>query len=197
MYKGRDGISCVIMSCKELAAKEKSAIKQCVALLNKAPRLAVIVVGDNMASQSYVRGKRRDCEECGIECEILHFNEAIETSDICDIIQRLNFRDDVDGILVQLPLPEHIDKSAVIEQIDPCKDVDGFCSENMGKLFINSPMFVPCTPLGIMDNARLAALVTNDAEKKMIAQIAKENGGDDVAAWKMDAINKLAESVTL
>lgn len=57
MYKGRDGISCVIMSCKELAVKEKSAIKQCVALLNKAPRLAVIVVGDNMASQSYVRGK--------------------------------------------------------------------------------------------------------------------------------------------
>lgn len=132
MYKGRDGISCVIMSCKELAAKEKSAIKQCVALLNKVPKLAVIVVGDNMASQSYVRGKKRDCEECGIECEILHFNEAIETSDICDIIQRLNFRDDVDGILVQLPLPEHIDKSTVIEQIDPCRMLMVFVLKTWG-----------------------------------------------------------------
>ena len=187
MYKGRDGISCVIMSCKELTAKEKSAIKQCVALLNKAPRLAVIVVGDNMASQSYVRGKRRDCEECGIECEILHFNEAIETSDICDIIQRLNFRDDVDGILVQLPLPEHIDKSAVIEQIDPCKDVDGFCSENMGKLFINSPMFVPCTPLGIMDmlnhfnididGKRCAVIGRSDIVGKPISLLLTNAGG--------------------
>lgn len=140
-----------MLSGQEVAEREKEEIRGAVSILPRVPKLAVIMVGDNPASQSYVRGKEKDCIECGIDCEIHQFNDGMTQGELCRVIQDLNCRIDVDGILVQLPLPKHIDKTAVIEQISPDKDVDCFRAENFGKLALGYPTFMPCTPLGVID----------------------------------------------
>ena len=115
------------------------------------PRLAVIMIGNNPASQAYVNGKKRDCEECDIDFELIHLDESSTQEEVIRIIERLNVDRAVKGILVQLPIPRHLDKDAIIKAIDPRKDVDCFCEENLGRLFLNRPMFEPCTPSGIID----------------------------------------------
>ena len=119
------------------------------------PRLDVVIVGDNPASRSYVGTKTRQAGETGIEGRLIELPEAVQGSDLLALIARLNGDDAVDGILVQLPLPGHIDGAAVLEAIDPAKDVDGFHPANAGRLFTASRidperMLVPCTPLGCL-----------------------------------------------
>lgn len=114
------------------------------------PALAVILVGDHPASASYVRGKKRAAEEVGIDATIHRRPDSISQDDLLALIRTLNTDDAVDGILVQLPLPDQIDEHAVIHAIDPAKDVDGFHPENLGRLLIGMPRFVPATPSGIM-----------------------------------------------
>lgn len=115
-----------------------------------APGLAVILVGGNPASALYVRNKRRSCEIAGV-CD-LAYNLQADTSqtDLLSLIDRLNADDSVDGILVQLPLPEHIDSNAVIDRIHPAKDIDGFHPYNLGRLAQRRPTLRPCTPYGVM-----------------------------------------------
>lgn len=114
------------------------------------PALAVVLVGDHPASASYVRGKKRAASEVGIQSTVHRRDASISQHELLDLIRTLNADDAVDGILVQLPLPDHIDQYAVIETIDPAKDVDGFHPQNLGRLLIGTPQFVPATPAGIM-----------------------------------------------
>jgi methylenetetrahydrofolate dehydrogenase (NADP+)/methenyltetrahydrofolate cyclohydrolase len=115
------------------------------------PRLFAVLVGDDDASAVYVRNKVRACAEVGIESEHHALPASTTTAELLALIAGFNQRDDVDGILVQLPLPKQIDESAVIEAVDPAKDVDGFHPTNVGLLTMGRPRFVPCTPAGIIE----------------------------------------------
>lgn len=121
------------------------------AALPRKPGLAVIIVGDNSASRVYVNSKKADCEECGFLSEEYALPETTAQQELMEQIEVLNARDDIDGILVQLPLPKGIDEEAVLRAISPEKDVDGFHPMNMGALLIGKNAFVPCTPAGIME----------------------------------------------
>jgi methylenetetrahydrofolate dehydrogenase (NADP+)/methenyltetrahydrofolate cyclohydrolase len=112
------------------------------------PGLAVVLVGDNAASEVYVRNKARQTTAAGMASFEIKVSATTSEADLLDIVRALNLRDDVDGILVQLPLPSHIDAGRVIEAIDPAKDVDGFHPINAGRLATGQKALVPCTPLG-------------------------------------------------
>ena len=115
------------------------------------PGLAVVLVGHNPASEIYVRGKVKACEEVGIYSEKLTPPESASTSDLLAAIEDLNRRDEIDGILVQLPLPRHVDYKKVLLAVDPAKDVDGFHPMNVGFLSTQRPGLVPCTPAGVLE----------------------------------------------
>ncbi|MDX6530846.1 MAG: methylenetetrahydrofolate dehydrogenase / methenyltetrahydrofolate cyclohydrolase [Blastocatellia bacterium] len=115
------------------------------------PKLAAVLVGDNDASAVYVRNKVLACAEVGIESDQRRLPATTTTAELLTLIRDLNQNDDVDGILVQLPLPKQIDEAAIIEAVDPAKDVDGFHPVNVGLLAMGKPRFVPCTPAGIIE----------------------------------------------
>ncbi|MFZ0806008.1 MAG: bifunctional 5,10-methylenetetrahydrofolate dehydrogenase/5,10-methenyltetrahydrofolate cyclohydrolase [Candidatus Sulfotelmatobacter sp.] len=115
------------------------------------PGLAVVLVGHNPASEIYVRGKVKACEEVGVYSEKLTPPESASTDELLAVIQELNRRDDIHGILVQLPLPPHVDAKKVLLAVDPAKDVDGFHPMNVGFLSTQRPGLVPCTPAGVME----------------------------------------------
>ena len=138
------------LEAAELAAKIKEEVKAEIERGIR-PCLAAVRVGDDPASAVYVRNKIRACEEVGIRSEHHALPESTTTAELLDLIATLNARDDVDGILTQLPLPAHVDETAIIDAIDPRKDVDGFHPVNAGKLAMGRPVFVPCTPAGIME----------------------------------------------
>jgi methylenetetrahydrofolate dehydrogenase (NADP+)/methenyltetrahydrofolate cyclohydrolase len=129
----------------------KEDISNWVAKGNRAPKLQVILVGDNPASYSYVKSKTTDCIEVGIESDTLQLPDTISDKELREIIQGFNEDDSVDGILVQLPIPDHIPPQAIIESIDYRKDVDGFHPMNVGRMQVGQPSFRPCTPAGIME----------------------------------------------
>lgn len=139
-----------IIDGKALAAKVKEEVAQKVARLSAKPALAVIIVGDNPASRVYVNGKKKDCGECGFYSEEYALPAEITQKQLLDLIDELNGREDVDGILVQLPLPGHLDEREVLRAIRPDKDVDCFHPYNVGKLMIGEDGFVPCTPYGVV-----------------------------------------------
>lgn len=118
---------------------------------NVQPCLAAVRVGDDPASAVYVRNKMRACEEVGIKSEHHALAPTTTAGELADLIESLNRRDDVDGILVQLPLPKGLDESEIIEAIDPAKDVDGFHPVTVGRLAMGKPTFVPCTPAGVIE----------------------------------------------
>ena len=141
----------VIINGKETAERVINEVCADAAKYEKKPCLAVILVGSDPASELYVRNKRKDCEKCGFESREIRPDESITQEELLAIVENLNRDDDIDGILVQLPLPAHIDEMRVIESISPFKDVDCFHPENVGRLFIGEPRFLPCTPAGIME----------------------------------------------
>ncbi len=143
----------VLMDGKALAAELMADLKSRVDKLKAAGRtagLAVILVGDDPASQVYVRNKGKACEELGILSETLRLPAETEQGDLEAEIERLNRDESIDGILVQLPLPRHLDEAAALAKILPEKDVDGFHIENAGRLFTGKPGVVACTPKGIL-----------------------------------------------
>jgi len=139
----------------QLAARIKqdvqSAIERMVQEHDVRPGLAAVRVGDDPASAVYVRNKIRACEEVGIYSEHHALPETTSTAELLELITSLNARDDIDGILTQLPLPPQIDETVIIEAIDPAKDVDGFHPVNVGRLALARPVFVPATPIGIIE----------------------------------------------
>lgn len=126
------------------------AVQQRIAKGQRVPGLAVVLVGNDPASAVYVRNKKRACERAGIKSLAYDLPETTTQQELLALIDKLNADVSVDGILVQLPLPKQIDSQAVIERIDPHKDVDGFHPYNMGRLAIKLPLLRPCTPLGVM-----------------------------------------------
>jgi methylenetetrahydrofolate dehydrogenase (NADP+)/methenyltetrahydrofolate cyclohydrolase len=117
---------------------------------HRPPFLSAVLVGDNPASKAYVRGKEQDAAEVGIQTNTLHFDADLPEADLLGTVRELNADPAVDGILVQLPLPDHIDDRSVIDAIDPQKDVDGFHPANLGRLMRGNPSFIPATPYGIV-----------------------------------------------
>lgn len=136
---------------KALAAKVKAQVREEAAKLPRKPGLAVILVGENPASKVYVAGKEKDCTECDIVSFPYKLSEETTQEDLLQLISELNNREEVDGILVQLPLPKHLDEREVINAIAPDKDVDCFHPVNVGKMSIGEPAFLPCTPAGCME----------------------------------------------
>ena len=143
-----------ILDGKLTAQAIKDELKIEVAQLSvegkKIPRLAAILVGKNGASETYVAAKVKACEESGFKSTLIRFEEEISENKLIDAIERLNNDPDVDGILVQLPLPKHINDEHIINAIDPDKDVDGFHPVNVGKMVQGLPTYIPATPYGIM-----------------------------------------------
>lgn len=147
-----------IINGKEVAAGIRAEVAEEVSKLRAAnsrpPKLVVIQVGDNPASSTYVRNKKKACEECGIECEDVHLSTETSQFELSTEIAKINHDNTVDGILVQLPLPEHINERAVVDMIDPRKDVDGFTLVNAGKLLTGEDCTLPCTPAGVIELLR-------------------------------------------
>lgn len=133
-----------------LAGKIKARVREEAAALPRKPGLAVIIVGEDPASRVYVNSKRKDCEECGFYSEEYTLPAQTQPRELLELIDVLNGRADIDGILVQLPLPPQFDEKEVLLAIDPDKDVDGFHPMNVGKLVSGEESFLPCTPAGVM-----------------------------------------------
>ncbi|MCR5422755.1 MAG: bifunctional 5,10-methylenetetrahydrofolate dehydrogenase/5,10-methenyltetrahydrofolate cyclohydrolase [Bacilli bacterium] len=139
-----------IMDGKETSKELKEEIKQQVKGLPSKPKLLVILVGDDPASKVYVASKEKASRNCGIDAQTIVLDGNVSQKEIIDCIEKANKDKSINAILVQLPLPDHINTKAVIEAIDPLKDVDGLTSLNQGKLFLGLNGIVPCTPKGIM-----------------------------------------------
>ncbi len=144
-------MSATILDGKALAQKCKLEVKAEAETLERKPGLAVIIVGDNQASRVYVNSKKKDCEECGFLSQEYAMPEETTQEELITLIEKLNKTEEIDGILVQLPLPSAIDEEAVLMTIDPSKDVDGFHPMSMGSLLVGKDGFLPCTPAGIME----------------------------------------------
>lgn len=139
-----------ILEAKELVKDKIEELKVRVSKLNKKPKLVILRVGNDFASGKYVANKINKCKEVGIESEIIHLREDISQSEIAHKIKVLNDNAWVTAILLQLPLPKHLDEDYLTSLIDPKKDVDGFTSENMGKLILGQNGNIACTPKGVM-----------------------------------------------
>ena len=139
-----------IIDGKEIAKNLRSKIAEEVSGLDRPPGLAVILVGEDPASAVYVRNKELACKQAGFFSDKIIKSENITEEQLLEEVERLNNNPHIDGILVQLPLPKHINANKVIEHISPHKDVDGFHSENIGKLMQNKSHLRPCTPKGVM-----------------------------------------------
>tara|TARA_R110002072_G_scaffold14665_10_gene60415 strand:+ start:713 stop:1585 length:873 start_codon:yes stop_codon:yes gene_type:complete len=135
----------------EIKAEIADEVKKIVEKGGKKPHLAAVLVGNNGASITYVNAKVKDCEEVGFSSSLIKLSETISEKELLEEVHKLNTNPEIDGFIVQLPLPKHIDEQKVIMAIDPTKDVDGFHPQNLGKMALNLPTFLPATPMGIMD----------------------------------------------
>lgn len=143
-------MAAIVMDGKALATKIKGEVAERVSVMEQKPGLAVILVGNNQASRVYVNGKKKDCGECGIYSQEYTLPEDTTQQELLELIEQLNGREDIDGILVQLPLPRHLDEKEVLLAIRPDKDVDCFHPFNVGRMMIGEEGFKPCTPAGVM-----------------------------------------------
>ena len=143
-------MSAGILDGKALAAKMKKTVAKESAALPRKPGLAVILVGDDPASAVYVRNKEKDCADCGFLCLDYHLSADTTEAELLELIAQMNDAPEVDGILVQLPLPKHLSEETAIRAIAPEKDVDCFTSENVGAMVQGKARFLPCTPGGVM-----------------------------------------------
>jgi methylenetetrahydrofolate dehydrogenase (NADP+)/methenyltetrahydrofolate cyclohydrolase len=163
-----------IIDGKAIAARLRADVAQAVARLARGhgvtPGLAVVLVGEDPASEVYVRNKDRQTRAVGMASFETRLPATTSESDLLGVVGELNRRPDVDGILVQLPLPPHIDAGRVIEAIDPAKDVDGFHPLNAGRLAIGQPSLVPCTPLGCIMLAKSVQADLAGAEAVVIGR---------------------------
>lgn len=145
----------VLLDGKQTSATIKEEIAVEVAAINeqgkRAPHLAAIIVGNNGASLTYVNAKVKACERVGFESTLLRLPETISEDDLLNEIESLNTNDAIDGFIVQLPLPKHVDEQKILMAVNPDKDVDGFHPTNVGKMALNLPTFISATPFGILE----------------------------------------------
>lgn len=137
-------------TAKQLRERIREEVEAIVATGKRAPHLAAILVGDDGASRTYVNSKEKDCEKVGFGSTVLRFDESISEAALLSEVEKINQNPDIDGLIVQLPLPAHIDATKVTEAIDPQKDVDGFHTISVGKLAKGEDTFISATPLGIL-----------------------------------------------
>ncbi|MGB9621793.1 MAG: bifunctional methylenetetrahydrofolate dehydrogenase/methenyltetrahydrofolate cyclohydrolase FolD [Brevinematia bacterium] len=161
-----------LLDGKLVSSIYKENLKKLVSSLNYEITLAVILVGDDPASKVYVANKSKECKEVGIRTKDFFLPSSTSQKELIELINDLNKDDEIDGILVQLPLPKHINEFDVISSISPLKDVDGFHPENIGKLLIGNPPVEPCTPKGII---RLLEYYNIKIESKRVAIIGRSN----------------------
>ncbi len=200
-----------IIDGKKIAADIRNELKEETARLaaeGKEAALAVILVGENPASKVYVRNKKNACEEVGIKSLSYELPENTSQAELLELIDKLNHDDKCNGILVQLPLPKHIDEDAVINAIDPDKDVDGFHPVNVGKLSIGLEGFVSCTPSGIiqllkrsgveMDGKRAVVIGrSNIVGKPMALLLLRENATVTVAHSHTNELKELCRQADI
>jgi methylenetetrahydrofolate dehydrogenase (NADP+)/methenyltetrahydrofolate cyclohydrolase len=155
----------ILIDGKKVAAEIKKEIADEVLKLKnegrKIPHLAAVLVGDDGSSQTYVANKVKDCGEVGFRSTLITYDNNIRESVLLDKIHDLNNDDDIDGFIVQLPLPDHISENKIIEAIDPMKDADGFHPVNLGKMVIGLPGFLPATPFGIVELLKRYSIETS------------------------------------
>ncbi|MFO3702470.1 bifunctional methylenetetrahydrofolate dehydrogenase/methenyltetrahydrofolate cyclohydrolase FolD [Staphylococcus felis] len=147
-------MSAKILDGKQIAKDYRQGLQDEVEKLTKqgyTPKLSVILVGNDGASQSYVRSKKKAAEKIGMISEVIHLDEDTPEKDVLKELERLNKDESVSGILVQVPLPDQVDEQKVLDAIDPAKDVDGFHPINIGRLYLDQAKLIPCTPLGVME----------------------------------------------
>lgn len=161
-----------IIKGNEIAAEIYDGIKEEVKTLKRQPCLAVVLVGDDFASQSYVRGKKRAGKKVNIDVKIFDYPDSVDEDSLINKIKDLNNDSNIDGIIVQLPLPKHLNESRVINSVISSKDVDGFTFYNAGRLFKGQPHFKPCTPKGIM---HMLDKQNIDVSKKNVVVVGRSN----------------------
>lgn len=163
----------VLLDGKRVAAQIRAELTHEIGKLAKSgivPGLAVILAGSDPASEIYVRSKIRACEQLGIKSELLRRSDAVTTRELLQTIGELNSRNDIDGILVQLPLPPQVDSSSILAAVTPDKDVDGLHPMNIGNLSARRPALVPCTPAGIMELLRRSDIPVEGQHAVMIGR---------------------------
>ncbi|WP_307891976.1 bifunctional methylenetetrahydrofolate dehydrogenase/methenyltetrahydrofolate cyclohydrolase FolD [Bacillus swezeyi] len=168
-------MTATIIDGKETAKEKRGQLAKEVEELKKqgvTPGLAVILIGDDPASLSYVRGKKKAAEAMGMRFQLDHFDASFSEQELLEVIDQYNNNDDFHGILVQLPLPEHISEQAVIERISPDKDVDGFHPLNVGKMLLGEDTFLPCTPAGIVELLKKTGI---DLSGKEVVVVGRSN----------------------
>lgn len=163
-----------ILDGRKLAKEIREELAQAVQLITKAggraPHLAAILVGDNPASQAYVRNKVRSCEKVGFESTLIKKGEDTSELELLEIVHALNKREDIDGFIVQLPLPDHINEDNITLAIDPKKDVDGFHPVNFGRMAQGLPCYIPATPFGITEMLKRYQIDTSGMEVVVIGR---------------------------
>jgi methylenetetrahydrofolate dehydrogenase (NADP+)/methenyltetrahydrofolate cyclohydrolase len=175
----------MILDGKVVASARKEELKKVLQEFPKQLHLAVILVGNHPASRSYVASKERACHEVGIDSQVIRLDEGITTGELKEVIISLNRDERVDGILVQTPLPDHINEQEILETIDPSKDVDCFHPYNVGRLFLGQPIVQPCTPKGVMEILRYYGI---EVSGKKAAVIGRSNiVGKPMAALLLQA----------
>ena len=167
-------MSAMLIKGSEISKQIKEELKQEIANIkennNIMPGLATILVGENEASKVYVGAKEKACKELGIYSERIDLPVDTKESDLLALIERLNKEPKIHGILVQLPLPKHINETNVLYAIDPSKDVDGFHPVNIGKMMLGAPCFLPCTPHGILELLKRSNTDMNGAEVVVVGR---------------------------
>ena len=167
-------MSAMLIKGSEISKQIKEELKQEIANIkennNIIPGLATILVGENEASKVYVGAKEKACKELGIYSERIDLPADTKESDLLALIERLNKEPKIHGILVQLPLPKHINETNVLYAIDPSKDVDGFHPVNIGKMMLGEPCFLPCTPHGILELLKRSNTDMNGAEVVVVGR---------------------------
>lgn len=161
-----------ILDGKKLSLILQEDLKEKINKLSNSPNLTVVMVGEDKASKIYVKNKEKIAKKIGIDTDTIYLNSKTTTDELLSIIEKLNKDKSVNGILVQLPLPKHIDENLVLEKINPQKDVDGFHPQNLGKLIINNSSMIPCTPLGII---RLLDFYNIDLAGKNVVVLGRSN----------------------
>ncbi len=166
----------MIIDGKKISQEIKDEVKQAVAELQRKsgirPGLAFILIGENPASQSYVKSKGKACDEIGFYSVTERLPESVTENEVLSLIDRFNDDENIHGILVQLPLPRHINEQKLIEAIDPSKDVDGFHPANVGKMMIGIDTFFPCTPYGIVELLKRSGI---DPSGKHVVVVGRSN----------------------
>ncbi|MBD5201811.1 MAG: bifunctional methylenetetrahydrofolate dehydrogenase/methenyltetrahydrofolate cyclohydrolase FolD [Bacteroides sp.] len=183
------------LTAETIKAEIAATVSEMVAAGKRAPHLVAILVGHDGGSETYVANKVKACERCGFRSTLIRYEDDVNQATLLDTIARLNADDEVDGFIVQLPLPRHIDEQAIIEAIDPRKDVDGFHPVNVGRMSIGLPCFKSATPAGIMELLRRYGVPTSG---KRCVVIGRSNiVGKPVASLMMQKSNPGNATVTV